>query len=202
MAVSSAYAFLLDTYDTERLKTLGVWAHFEDADLTVRLEPRARTPLEQMVHQCVSEDTWMRSMLDVTTSLPALPPRETRLDFLTHYAAASAERLAILRARDDAWWTGETRFFDVSRPRTWVMLRRLTHSAHHRGQLTMLLRARGASLYSTYGPTADTGGLFQDGAPVIYRYGSVERLLEGERAGGGPRPALPGSARPTERPGA
>jgi len=39
----------------------------------------------------------------------------------------------------------------------------------------------GRSLYSTYGPTADTGGLFQQGAPVIYRYESVEALLAAGR---------------------
>jgi len=35
------------------------------------------------------------------------------------------------------------------------------------------LRLWGQPLYSTYGPTADTGGLFQNGARVIYRYGSA-----------------------------
>jgi hypothetical protein len=37
--------------------------------------------------------------------------------------------------------------------------------------LTAYLRLWGQALYSTYGPTADTGGLFQNGARVIYRYG-------------------------------
>ena len=45
------YDFLLDTYDTERLKTVSVWSQFRDEDLSFRPEPRARTPLEQMVHQ-------------------------------------------------------------------------------------------------------------------------------------------------------
>ena len=57
------------------------------------------------------------------------------------------------------------------------------------------------ALYSTYGPTADTGGLFQHQAPVIYRYESVEDLLAGE-ARGGSHPPLPGPGAhsPTERP--
>ncbi len=29
-------------------------------------------------------------------------------------------------------------------------------------------------MYSTYGPTADTGGLFQNGARVIYRDGGPD----------------------------
>ena len=54
------YSFLVETYDTERLKTLSVWSQFRDADLSFRPAPRAWTPLEHMVHQCLSEDGWMR----------------------------------------------------------------------------------------------------------------------------------------------
>jgi uncharacterized damage-inducible protein DinB len=195
------YDFLVESYRTERLKTLGVWSQVPDARMTFRPEPRARTPLEHMVHQCVSEDTWMRTMLGITASRGALPAEETRHAFLEHYAAVSAERLAQLEGAADDWFETEVPFFDVARSRAWVLTRRLTHSAHHRGQLTVYLRLWGQALYSTYGPTADTGGLFQHKAPVIYRYESVEDLLAGE-AGGGRNPPLPGPGVhcPTERP--
>ena len=197
----SRYDFLVESYRTERLKTLSVWSQIPDARMTFRPEPRARTPLEHMVHQCVSEDTWMRTMLGVTVSLPALPQQETRPAFLQHYAAASGERLAQIESQPDAWFEAETAFFDVKRSKAWVLTRRLTHSAHHRGQLTVYLRLWGQALYSTYGPTADTGGLFQNKAPVIYRYASVDDLLERE-ASGGENPPLPGPGAnsPTERP--
>ena len=167
----STFAFLVETYRTERLKTLSVWAQVPDDRMRFRPEPRARSPLEHMVHQCVSEDTWMKNMLGIGVSRPALPVEETRTSFIEHYAACSAERLAILARQPDDWYAGETTFFDVPRSRAWVLTRRLTHSAHHRGQLTVYLRLWGQALYSTYGPTADTGGLFQNGARVIYRYG-------------------------------
>jgi len=197
----SRYDFLVESYRTERLKTLSVWSQIPDARMTFRPEPRARTPLEHMVHQCVSEDTWMRTMLGVTVSLPALPQQETRPAFLQHYAAASGERLAQIESQPDAWFEAETAFFDVKRSKAWVVTRRLTHSAHHRGQLTVYLRLWGQALYSTYGPTADTGGLFQSKAPVIYRYASVDALLDRE-ASGGENPPLPGPGAnsPTERP--
>jgi uncharacterized damage-inducible protein DinB len=195
------YDFLVESYRTERLKTLSVWSQIPDARMTFRPEPRARTPLEHMVHQCVSEDTWMRTMLGVTVSRPALPQQETRPAFLEHYAAASGERLARIESQPDVWFEAETAFFDVKRSKAWVLTRRLTHSAHHRGQLTVYLRLWGQALYSTYGPTADTGGLFQNKAPVIYRYASVDDLLERE-ASGGENPPLPGPGAhsPTERP--
>lgn len=201
MSDSHPHAFLLETYETERLKTLSVWSEFADADLDFRPAGYARTPREHMVHQCVSEDTWMRSMFGIEVAPGALPPVEDRLSFLRHYAAASGDRLAQLQVKPAAWWAGTTRFFDVDRSRAWVMLRRLTHSAHHRGQLTVYLRLLGKPLYSTYGPTADTGGLFARGAPTIYRYASLEALLTAE-AEGGVWPPLPGPGGhpPTERP--
>jgi uncharacterized damage-inducible protein DinB len=194
------YAFLIDTYSTERLKTLGVWAQIPDARMQFRSEPRARTPLEHMVHQCMSEDAWMTSMLGIPISLAVLPASETRLAFLSHYAAASQERLESLSVKPDRWFEETAQFFEVARSRAWILVRRFTHSAHHRGQLTADLRSWGLSLFSTYGPTADTGGLPKNGATVIYRYGSVDQLLVGEKEGNvAPLLPGPGSAPPTER---
>jgi len=200
--MSSRYDFLVESYRTERIKTLGVWAQIPEERMTYRPEPRARSPHEHMVHQCVSEDTWMKTMLGIELARPALPQEETKVAFLQHYAAASAERLDRLSEKADGWFEETTRFFDTSRTRAWVLTRRLTHSAHHRGQLTTYLRLWGQALYSTYGPTADTGGLFQNGAAVIYRYRSIDDLLAGESAGASaPRLPGPGAKSPTERPG-
>jgi hypothetical protein len=144
-----------------------------------------------MVHQCISEDTWMKTMLGIDLGEPPLPKSETRLEFMKRYADLSTRWLAQLRPKPESWFEGITRFFDVERSRAWIIVRRIAHTAHHRGQLTAYLRMLGRDLYSTYGPTADTGGLFQNKAPVIYRYPSVEALLEGE-AQGGIWPPLPG----------
>jgi uncharacterized damage-inducible protein DinB len=195
------YDFLLDTYDTERLKILSVWTQLRDEDLLFRPEPRARTPHEHMVHQCVSEDVWMKNMLDVDLAEPALPAAENRLEFIRRYAGASGRRLERLREMSEDWFEGVTHFFDVERSRAWVLTRRIAHSAHHRGQLTTYLRLLGRSLYSTYGPTADTGGLFQNNAPIIYRYPDLDHLLEAESRGGDSPPLPgPGAKSPTERP--
>jgi len=196
----SAFSFVADTYDTERLKILSVWSQIPDGQMQVRPEPRARSPLEHMVHQCMSEDGWMKNMLGIDVGLPVLPSEETRLAFITHYAAVSAARLEVLRQKPDAWFQEPTSFFDTTRSRAWVLVRRFTHSAHHRGQLTAYMRMWGQPLFSTYGPTADTGGLPKNGATVVYRYDSVEDLLA--REGGDGTRTLPGTgaAPPTERP--
>lgn len=108
----------------------------------------------------------------------------------------------MLQSSDEAWWEAETKFFDVARSRAWVMTRRVAHTAHHRGQLMAMLRMLRRELHSTYGPTADTGGLMQNHAPTIYAYSDVEALLAGEAAGG-KKTSLPGAQgkQLTERPG-
>lgn len=92
-----SHDFLIDTYETERIKTLSVWSQFADADLEFRPAPLSRTPHEQMVHQCVSEHLWMTNMLGIAIYLPPLPASETRLELLRHYASATETRLALLR---------------------------------------------------------------------------------------------------------
>jgi uncharacterized damage-inducible protein DinB len=199
------YDFLVETYETERIKVVSVWSEFRDEDLPFRpreSDPRGRSVHEQMVHQCVSEDLWFRTMLGIDVAAPPLPSRETRLEFMKRYAEDSAKRLAELRGKDDQWWESETNFFDVRRPRAWVITRRLTHTSHHRGQQMAMLRMLGRDVHSNYGPTADTGGLMQNHATTIYAYRGLEELFRGESAGGTKSP-LPGAAgKPvTERPG-
>jgi uncharacterized damage-inducible protein DinB len=199
------YAFLVETYATERVKVVSVWSEFRDEDLPVRPredDPRGRSVHEQMVHQCVSEDLWFRNMLGIDVGAPPLPNQEVRLEFMKQYAQDSGKRLAALQQKDEAWWEENVKFFDVQRPRAWVMTRRTTHTAHHRGQLMAVLRMLGRDLHSNYGPTADTGGLMQNHAPTIYAYPNLEALFAGENAGGA-KAKLPGSGGKavTERPG-
>ena len=199
--IVNRYSFLIETYSTERQKILGVWAMFKDEEMPWRPHPRARSVHEQMVHQCVSEDHWMKNFLGIDLGEPPLPALETKREFIKKYAASSSARMGGLEAKPESWFEDTAQFFDVRRSRAWILVRRIAHSAHHRGQLTTYLRALGHELYSTYGPTADTGGLFQDGARVIYQYPDIETVLVSE-ARGGVRPPLPGpgSKPPTERP--
>jgi uncharacterized damage-inducible protein DinB len=198
------YAFLVETYATERIKVVSAWSEFRDEDLSVRPrpdDPRGRSVHEQMVHQCVSEDLWFRTMLGIDVGAAPLPKQETRLQFMKQYADDSGKRLVELGEKNEVWWEETTNFFSVERSRAWVMTRRIAHTSHHRGQLMAMLRVLGRDLHSNYGPTADTGGLMQNRAPTIYAYASLDALLKGEAAGGAKAP-LPGSAgKPvTERP--
>jgi uncharacterized damage-inducible protein DinB len=198
------YDFLVETYSTERIKVVSVWSEFHDEDLPFRpnaKDGRGRSIHEQMVHQCVSENLWFKNMLGIDVSAPPLPTPETRLGFIQRYAEDSGKRLAALESKDDAWFEGDTTFFNVKRSRAWVMVRRIAHTSHHRGQQMAMLRMLGRDLHSNYGPTADTGGLMQNQAPTVYAYPDLGALLQAESSGGRKTP-LPGSGgKPvTERP--
>lgn len=199
------YNFLIDTYETERIKTLSTWSMFKDEDLRIRPRPgdrRGRNFHEHMVHQCLSENLWFCNMLGIDVGAPPLPEKEIRLEFIRRYAEDSGKRLATLKTRQKPWWEEIVPFFDVKRSRAWIMTRRIAHTAHHRGQLIIMLRLFGREIYSTYGPSADTGGLMQNNALTIYPYPSIEALIEGESAGGKAKTPLPGPGdKPcTERP--
>jgi uncharacterized damage-inducible protein DinB len=201
---SRRYAFLVDSYETEILKVLSVWSMFGDGDLPVRPHPtdtRGRSVLEHMVHQSLSENLWFERMLGISVTSHPLPKEETRIAFIELYAENARRRLEQLRTKPDPWWEEETAFFEVLRSRAWVLTRRLAHTAHHRGQQTTLLRMLERDLHSTYGPTADTGGLMQDRAPVVYAYASLDELLVRER-GDRHKAKLPGTGARTvtERP--
>ena len=112
--------FLIDSYDTEIVKVLSVWSEFRDDDLPGRPrpdDPRGRSIHEHRVHQCVSEDTWFRTMLGIDIGPPPLPERETRFEFMKRYADASRKRLDRLRLTEEPWWDEVVQFFDVSRSR-------------------------------------------------------------------------------------
>ena len=193
-AILVRYDFLIDTYESERLKVVSVWSEFRDGDLPVRPhpnDPRGRSVHEQMVHQCVSEDLWFRNMLGIDVGAAPLPDQETRMAFMARYADDSGRRLVVLRGKDERWFEEEASFFDVRRSRAWILTRRIAHTSHHRGQLMAMLRMLGH----------DTGGLMQNHAPTIYAYPSLAALLKGE-AEGGAKATLPGAAgqRVTERP--
>jgi uncharacterized damage-inducible protein DinB len=157
------YSFLLDTYETEILKTATTWDVFPEDKMDFRPARKSRSVLEQFEHQVQSEGKWMASMLGIDTGDPN-PTARTKQGFMQKYQQDARTRLALLRSKPESWWLETTQFFDVPRSRAWIMTRRLTHSAHHRGQLIVYQRLLGLKVPSVYGPTADTDG------KVIYKF--------------------------------
>ena len=163
MPNDGACSFLLDTYETEILKISGIWRAFPESKMDYRPHPKSRSVIEQMEHQVQSEGRWMKTMLGVDSGEPN-PSSRTRQGFIDKYEMDAGTRLVIMRGKPEDWWLETTNFFDVVRSRAWVLTRRITHSAHHRGMLVLYLRLLDIPLPSVYGPTADTDGT------VIYAF--------------------------------
>ena len=161
----STYDFLLDTYETEILKIIGIWSAFPESSMDYRPHPKSRCVIEQMEHQVQSEGRWMNVMLGIDTGDPN-PPERSQQGFIEKYRADAGRRLESMRGKPDEWWRETTNFFDVTRTRAWVVTRRITHSTHHRGQLVVYLRLLDLPQPSVYGPSADTGD------KVIYSFKS------------------------------
>lgn len=94
-------------------------------------------------------------------SAPVLPKASNRKDLLDIFDKNRAEARAALAAADDAAYAqpwallmGERELFRELRA---AVLRRmvLNHIIHHRGQLTMYLRALDVPVPALYGPSAD-----------------------------------------------
>ena len=160
-----AYDFLVDTYETEIQKTTGLWRAFPDSAMDFRPHPKSRSVIELMEHQVQSEGRWMKVMLGIDTG-DFNPAERTRLGFIEKYKTDADQRLEIMRGKPDEWWSEMTNFFDVVRSRAWVLTRRINHSTHHRGMLSVYLRLLDIPVPSVYGPTADTGN------NVIYSFES------------------------------
>src|SRR5579864_2329379 len=117
------YEFLVETYATERIKVVSVWSEFRDEEMEFRPrsdDPRGRSVREQMVHQCVSEDLWFRTMLAIDVAAPPLPPSESRMEFIKQYALDSGKRLVELQKKAVVWWEENGKFFDVVKSHAWI----------------------------------------------------------------------------------
>jgi hypothetical protein len=110
--------FLTEAYETELLKVLRAWNMFKPEDIPFRphpTDPRGRSVHEHMVHQCVSEDFWFRTMLGIDVGIPSMPAVETRLEFIRSYAVSSSARLAMLHGKSNDRWEQEVEFFEAMR---------------------------------------------------------------------------------------
>ena len=199
------FDFLVESYATEREKVLSVWSQFRDEDLSWRPpdpQRRGRSVLEQFVHQCVSEDLWFKNMLGIDLAQPALPEKEARLEFLRVYADRSRKTPAKIAHSERRM---VERRDDILRGETFARMGHgPAHDAHEPSSrpIDAYLRVLGRDVWSTYGPTSDTGGLMINKAPVVYPYETMDALLHAEESGGAkcPLPGIPKDKSFTERP--
>ncbi len=156
-AENPLFQHLLDTYVSETNKVASVWKEFRDANLDFKIHPKSSSVAEILRHQLLSERRFFAEFLGSPEPppdkvLPAQMNVEKAVNRLVELASA---RLRFMAQREAPWWMEAVPFFDVERQRIWIFWRRVLHTAHHRTQLTVVLRLMGRDVPSTYGPTAD-----------------------------------------------
>lgn len=156
-AGNSFFQHLLDTYASETNKVASVWREFQDADLEFRPHPRFGSVGEILRHQLLSERRFFGEFLGSPEPAPdaILPAPLTVESALSRFVELALARLPFLARKEEGWWIEVVPFFDVKRERIWVFWRRVLHTAHHRTQLTVVLRLLNRAVPATYGPTAD-----------------------------------------------
>jgi uncharacterized damage-inducible protein DinB len=151
------FQHLLDTYVSETNKVASVWKEFRDGDLDFKPHPRFSSVAEILRHQLLSERRFFGEFLGAPEPAPdkVLPLSFTVESALHRFAELARARLPFLAERQAPWWMEAAPFFDVDRQRIWIFWRRVLHTAHHRTQLTVVLKLLDRNVPSTYGPTAD-----------------------------------------------
>jgi hypothetical protein len=196
MMTSGTYAFLTDHYASGTLEDAHRRGPVSPTTTCVSAAPNARAR---------RSSTWSTSASRGHLDAPHVRAREPASGAARRGVAARVH--AALRAglggathrlveRDDAWWAGETSFFGVPRSRAWVLVRRIAHTAHHRGQLTVLLRLRGravcldvtvprltrAAWSANEAPTPSDRAAHRRGAARRRRREAIPALLRGSEA--------------------
>lgn len=156
-AQSPLFQHLIDTYASEINKVATVWSCFSDADLAFRVHPRSTPAGEIMKHELLSGRRFFGEFLGSPEPPPGdvVPEGPTVDGYRRRLGELARPRLDFLASRTQDWWLLRVPFFDVVRERIWIFWRRVLHTAHHRTQLSVYLRALGKPVPPTYGPTVD-----------------------------------------------
>jgi uncharacterized damage-inducible protein DinB len=151
--------------DQEFAKTRRLLEHYPDGHADWRPHEKSMTlaglaghvaSLPGLAHAIATDPEWNAA------ENPYVPPTaETRAELVTLFDATSTAAREAIRALgpaqlEEPWRmrNGEIIYFEGTRG---TLLRRflLSHTAHHRGQLTVYYRLLGAPVPGLYGPSAD-----------------------------------------------
>lgn len=146
-----------DLWRTESAVTQRVIGRLTDKSLSIRAAPGARSAGETAWHIAAA----IRDIGGLT-GLPLSGPRRgdpvpsQSADIITAYQRASTELVATVTAQ---WSDATLRIADDVYGERWFRGRTLfvllAHEIHHRGQLTVALRAAGLTIPAVYGPSSD-----------------------------------------------
>jgi uncharacterized damage-inducible protein DinB len=151
------FEHMLRIYGSETNKTIAMWMRFLPEHLGFRPDEKSMTVEEIFKHQLLSERRFFSEFLNSAepASDAVLPENLSAKGYSDRLRELAIPRLAFMAICSQKWWLEKVKFFDVERERIWIFWRRVVHTAHHRGQLSVYLRLLGQDVPATYGPSAD-----------------------------------------------
>lgn len=148
---------LIEGLEGEHKITEKVVAAVPDAQLDFKLGDKGRTTRELAWHLIASEDWFADSIAKGDFSSPEtpMPPKASVADMNKFYADV-ASKLAKLKTLSGEQLAQTVSFFGAMQlPNAMYLNFWNNHSVHHRGQLSVYLRAMNAHVPSIYGGSAD-----------------------------------------------
>ena len=155
-----------EDFAQESAATLKVLAALTDAALGQRVTPDGRS-LGRLAWHLVGTLHEMPASAGLATAAAAAeaPVPATAAEIAAAYQrAAAAVRAAVDGAWSDADLDGEIALYGESWKRGRVLSALIKHEAHHRGQMTVLMRQAGLPLPGVYGPSREEWAAY--GMPV------------------------------------
>lgn len=147
--------------------TKKVFGVLTDASLAQKVTPTGRS-LGFLAWHVATTIPEMMGQAGVTTPGPSheAPAPATAAEIASAYEKASEALVASLRkAWTDAQLTDIIPMYGDQWPKGIVLQALMNHQAHHRGQMTVLMRQAGLKVPGVYGPAAEEWAAF--GMPVL-----------------------------------
>lgn len=141
----------------ENEKTKKVLAALTDASLAQKVTPKGRS-LGFLAWHVVTTITEMLPLAGIPTKGPkpdAPVPKTAREIAKAYDQAAASVAPAVKKAWKDSMLAETIPMYGMQWPRAKVLSALLLHEAHHRGQMTVLMRQAGIAVPGTYGPAAE-----------------------------------------------
>jgi uncharacterized damage-inducible protein DinB len=146
--------FLMD-YSYERQATLSVLRALTDASLKQRVNPEGRTAGRRAWHIAVCTGIAGEAGLKASTPPDSDPPTSAAAIADRYAEASQAVANAVKAQWTDASLAEEVPMYGEMWSRGKALLAMVKHEAHHRGQLTVLIRQAGLAVPGVYGPARE-----------------------------------------------
>ncbi len=146
----------LDTWSHERSSTLKILGALTDASLAQAVTTDHRTLGRLAWHVATTPAEMMeRTGLKVGGASHESPPPKTAAAIVASYDAASQAVADGVTRWTDATLEVEDEMYGQKWARGMTLLALVVHQAHHRGQMTVLMRQAGLEVPGVYGPSRD-----------------------------------------------